>query len=88
MPVNYERGMWRGETEREREREEGIAANRDLQQSGQKERGQWHSVAECYTHSHAHAHAHTRCFLCVSFQTCQSTSQSIICVCVCVQWGR
>lgn len=35
---------------RQREEEEGIVANRDLQQRGETERGQWHSVTESCTH--------------------------------------
>lgn len=72
------RGTWG-----ERGREEGIVENRDLQQRGKKERGQWHSVTECYTHSHAHTLTH-RFLLSLSKRVSQPVSRLFVCVvCVC-----
>lgn len=73
-----------------RQREEGIVANRDLQQRGEKERGQWHSVTESYTHSHAlvrtHTHKHTHSVSSVSLtkRVSQPVSRLFLCECVCL----
>ena len=65
----------------------GVAGvtNRDLQQRGKKERGQWHSVSEHYTHSHAHAHIHSHNHSVSSASLFERVSQwMVVCgVCVC-----
>lgn len=80
MPVNHERGMWGGGGLLQT----GICSREDRKKGGSGT--QWQSAI--HTHMRTHMHTHTLCVSSVSlFQTCQSTSQSIIFVCVCVFSG-
>lgn len=69
----------------------GVAGvtNRDLQQRGKKERGQWHSVSECYRHSHAHTHIHHTLFpLRLSLNVSVSGWLCVVCVYVVSPWWK